>query len=163
MSFQRVAIIGLGLLGGSIGLAVRAHLPGVSTAGYDFDSAARTRGGERGLAPVVDASRVGAALDESPHRLGMVVVRREDEQRVARPVGEVHGQPGVQVGRQLLRRTGARHLQGADRCREGHVGQHDDEQQQRDRDDRPPRRHEQHRQHAQHGEQRGPAGQRHGR
>ena len=28
MSFRKVAIIGLGLLGGSIGLAVRQHLPG---------------------------------------------------------------------------------------------------------------------------------------
>ena len=31
MSFERVAIIGLGLIGGSIGLAVREHLPGVAT------------------------------------------------------------------------------------------------------------------------------------
>ncbi|QZH75409.1 MAG: prephenate/arogenate dehydrogenase family protein [Erythrobacter sp.] len=37
MSFERVAIIGLGLLGGSIGLAVREHLPGVVTVGYDSD------------------------------------------------------------------------------------------------------------------------------
>ena len=31
MTFQRVAIIGLGLLGGSIGLAVREFLPGTAT------------------------------------------------------------------------------------------------------------------------------------
>jgi len=49
MSFQRVAVIGLGLLGGSIGLAVRAHLPGVATTGYDADPAARERASERGL------------------------------------------------------------------------------------------------------------------
>jgi cyclohexadieny/prephenate dehydrogenase len=35
MKIERVAIIGLGLLGGSIGLAVREYLPGVTTSGYD--------------------------------------------------------------------------------------------------------------------------------
>lgn len=49
MSFSRVAIIGLGLLGGSIGLAVHEHLPGVATAGYDADPAVRQRASERGL------------------------------------------------------------------------------------------------------------------
>ena len=50
MSFSRVAIIGLGLLGGSIGLAVQRFLPGVATAGYDSDAAVRRRAAERGLA-----------------------------------------------------------------------------------------------------------------
>ncbi|MEO6041886.1 MAG: prephenate/arogenate dehydrogenase family protein [Croceibacterium sp.] len=50
MSFQRVAIIGLGLIGGSIGLAVREHLPEVTTRGYDSDPWVRTRGRERQLA-----------------------------------------------------------------------------------------------------------------
>jgi len=50
MSFQRVAIIGLGLLGGSIGLAVRQHLPSVTTTGYDRDPATRRRAAERKLA-----------------------------------------------------------------------------------------------------------------
>ena len=50
MSFERVAIIGLGLLGGSIGLAVAEHLPGVTTTGYDSDPAVRGRARERGLA-----------------------------------------------------------------------------------------------------------------
>ena len=49
MTFQRVAIIGLGLLGGSIGLAVREHLPGVTTTGYDADPAARARASARQL------------------------------------------------------------------------------------------------------------------
>ena len=49
MSFQRVAIIGLGLLGGSIGLAVREYLPQVLTTGYDADPATRARAAERGL------------------------------------------------------------------------------------------------------------------
>jgi cyclohexadieny/prephenate dehydrogenase len=50
VSFQRVAIVGLGLIGGSIGLAVAEHLPGVSTTGYDADPAVRRRAAERGLA-----------------------------------------------------------------------------------------------------------------
>ena len=49
MTFRRVAIIGLGLLGGSIGLAVREHLAGVATAGYDADPAVRSRARELGL------------------------------------------------------------------------------------------------------------------
>ena len=49
MTFQRIAIIGLGLLGGSIGLAVREHLPGVTTTGYDADPAARVRASARQL------------------------------------------------------------------------------------------------------------------
>jgi cyclohexadieny/prephenate dehydrogenase len=49
MSFARVAIIGLGLLGGSIGLAVREHLPDTVTTGYDRDPATRKRAAERGL------------------------------------------------------------------------------------------------------------------
>jgi cyclohexadieny/prephenate dehydrogenase len=46
---RHVAIIGLGLLGGSIGLAVREHLPGVTTTGFDADPAARKCAAERGL------------------------------------------------------------------------------------------------------------------
>ena len=53
MSFDRVAIIGLGLLGGSIGLAVRQHLPGLATVGYDSDPQVRLRAAERGLAGAI--------------------------------------------------------------------------------------------------------------
>ncbi len=53
MSFNTVAIIGLGLLGGSIGLAVRDYLPGVQTTGYDLDPATRQRAAERGLAGTI--------------------------------------------------------------------------------------------------------------
>jgi cyclohexadieny/prephenate dehydrogenase len=53
VTFQRVAIIGMGLLGGSIGLAVREHLPGVVTHGYDSDPTVRRRAAERQLADVV--------------------------------------------------------------------------------------------------------------
>ncbi len=63
MSFERVAIIGLGLLGGSIGLAVRAHLPGVVTAGYDADPATCSRAAERGLVDTVCATGGDAVAD----------------------------------------------------------------------------------------------------
>ena len=63
MAFQRVAIIGLGLLGGSIGLAVRAHLPGVTTTGYDADPAARTRAAARQLVDQVCDSSAEAVRE----------------------------------------------------------------------------------------------------
>ena len=60
MSFARVAIVGLGLIGGSIGLAVREHLPGVVTRGYDSDPAVRRRAGERALADEICDSAADA-------------------------------------------------------------------------------------------------------
>jgi cyclohexadieny/prephenate dehydrogenase len=53
VSFQRVAIIGLGLLGGSLGLALRERLPEVVTTGYDRDPATRQRAAQRGLVGTV--------------------------------------------------------------------------------------------------------------
>jgi len=61
VSFRRVAIIGLGLLGGSIGLAVQRHLPGVATAGYDSDPDVRRRAAQRGLASIICESAAEAA------------------------------------------------------------------------------------------------------
>ncbi|MGN6497336.1 MAG: prephenate/arogenate dehydrogenase family protein [Tsuneonella sp.] len=49
MSIERIAIIGLGLLGGSIGLAVAECLPGATTTGYDADPQVRRRAAERRL------------------------------------------------------------------------------------------------------------------
>lgn len=62
MSFERVAVIGLGLLGGSIGLAVQEHLPGIATTGYDADPAARRRAAERGLVGQVFDSAAEAVV-----------------------------------------------------------------------------------------------------
>jgi len=53
MSFARIAIIGLGLEGGSIGLAVHQYLPDSHTTGYDHDAATRVRAAERALVDVV--------------------------------------------------------------------------------------------------------------
>ncbi len=63
MTFQRIAIIGLGLLGGSIGLAVRAHVPGAETTGYDRDPATRLRAAERGLADRICESAAEAVRE----------------------------------------------------------------------------------------------------
>jgi cyclohexadieny/prephenate dehydrogenase len=49
MTITRVAIIGLGLLGGSIGLAVKARGLAITTTGWDRDASVRERAGLRGL------------------------------------------------------------------------------------------------------------------
>lgn len=49
MTIQSVAIIGLGLLGGSIGLAIKEHGGAISTKGYDRDADVRQRAAARGL------------------------------------------------------------------------------------------------------------------
>jgi len=63
VSFQRIAVIGLGLLGGSVGLAIKAHLPGATTTGYDADPATRVRATERGLVDQVCDSAADAVKD----------------------------------------------------------------------------------------------------
>jgi len=63
MSFQSVAVIGLGLLGGSIGLAVREYLPGVATSGFDADPATRARAASRQLVDRVCQTAAEAVAD----------------------------------------------------------------------------------------------------
>ncbi len=63
MTIQRVAIIGLGLLGGSIGLALRERAPGIVTTGFDANPHVRDVAGERGLVGTVFASPAEAARD----------------------------------------------------------------------------------------------------
>ena len=60
MTFQRVAIIGLGLLGGSIGLAVREYLPEARTTGFDLNPDTRKRAAERKLTDRVCETAVEA-------------------------------------------------------------------------------------------------------
>ena len=57
---DRVAIIGLGLLGGSIGLAVAERLPDVVTFGFDADPAVRDAARVRGLVGSVSDTIEGA-------------------------------------------------------------------------------------------------------
>ena len=56
MSIQSVAIIGLGLLGGSIGLAVQDRASDITTTGYDADADVRGKAAERGLVGTVYTS-----------------------------------------------------------------------------------------------------------
>lgn len=63
MAIERVAIIGLGLLGGSVGLAVKQFLPQVATKGFDADQAVRERARARGLVGTVCGSAAAAVAD----------------------------------------------------------------------------------------------------
>lgn len=63
MSFSNVAVIGLGLLGGSVGLAIADCMPGCATTGYDADPDVRRRAGERGLVGRVCDSAADAVAD----------------------------------------------------------------------------------------------------
>lgn len=51
--FSHVAVIGLGLLGGSVASAVNRYVPGARTTGFDADPTVRARAREIGLANVV--------------------------------------------------------------------------------------------------------------
>ena len=61
MTIRSLAIIGLGLLGGSIGLAVKARGLAVTTTGWDRDPAVRQRAAERGLVETVHDTAEAAA------------------------------------------------------------------------------------------------------
>jgi len=61
--FERIAIIGLGLLGGSIGLAVKQFMPGATTTGFDLHAANRARAAERGLTDRVRETAAEAVAD----------------------------------------------------------------------------------------------------
>ena len=63
MTISRVAIVGLGLIGGSIGLAVRENLSGVETTGWDADADVRARAAERGLVGTVCDTVAQAVAD----------------------------------------------------------------------------------------------------
>ncbi|MEM6828393.1 MAG: prephenate/arogenate dehydrogenase family protein [Pseudomonadota bacterium] len=60
MSVERVAIIGLGLLGGSIGLAIAERAPEITTTGYDRDPDVRAAAQARGLVNEVCESAANA-------------------------------------------------------------------------------------------------------
>jgi cyclohexadieny/prephenate dehydrogenase len=62
-AFRRIAIIGLGLLGGSIGLAVQEYLPATRTTGFDLDPLTRRRAAERGLVGQVCESAAEAVRE----------------------------------------------------------------------------------------------------
>lgn len=59
--FGQVTIVGLGLLGGSIGHAVQAHMPGVRVVGYDADATVRNKARDLGLTHTVAETAADAA------------------------------------------------------------------------------------------------------
>ncbi|MFN2099717.1 prephenate/arogenate dehydrogenase family protein [Altererythrobacter sp. MF3-039] len=63
MTIKRVAIVGLGLLGGSLGLALKEYCPDIVTTGYDSDPETRRRAAERGLAGTICESASGAVAE----------------------------------------------------------------------------------------------------
>ena len=64
MSIQNVAIIGLGLLGGSIGLAIKERAPEIATTGFDASDTVRERARKRGLVSHV-ADTAGEAVSNA--------------------------------------------------------------------------------------------------
>ena len=85
MSIEHVAIIGLGLLGGSIGLAVQEHLPDVTTAGFDADPQVRKRAAERALVGSVHESAAEAVAGADLVILCVPVGAMKDAARDMRP------------------------------------------------------------------------------
>ena len=69
MVFERVAIVGLGLLGGSLGLALGEHCPEIATSGFDADPKTRAQAAERGL-----VGTVAGTLDEAVADANLVVL-----------------------------------------------------------------------------------------
>ncbi|MEM7666035.1 MAG: prephenate/arogenate dehydrogenase family protein [Pseudomonadota bacterium] len=69
MTIRNVAIIGLGLLGGSIGLAIREHAPDLATTGFDRDETVRAKAAERGL-----VGTVSETIDEAVADADLVVL-----------------------------------------------------------------------------------------
>ena len=65
---RKLAIIGLGLLGGSIGLAAQESLPDLRVAGYDADPATRARARARGL-----AHHIADTATEAVHDADLVI------------------------------------------------------------------------------------------
>jgi len=63
MTIRRVAVIGLGLIGGSIGLAVRENLPDLTTTGWDADGDVRAQAAARGLVDTVGETPADAVRD----------------------------------------------------------------------------------------------------
>lgn len=63
LPFARVAVIGLGLIGGSIARAVRHHMPTVALSGHDADPAVRARAAELDLVDDLADSAGAAVID----------------------------------------------------------------------------------------------------
>lgn len=67
--FDQVAIVGLGLLGGSIGHAVQAAMPGTVVVGFDADADVRAKARDLGL-----AHRIAETAQEAAHGSDLVIL-----------------------------------------------------------------------------------------
>ncbi|MFN3990151.1 MAG: prephenate/arogenate dehydrogenase family protein [Erythrobacter sp.] len=82
---HRVAIIGLGLLGGSIGLAIRARVPQITTTGYDRSAEVRAEAAALGLVGVVHDTPEAAVADADLVILCVPVGAMEEAARAIAP------------------------------------------------------------------------------
>jgi len=85
MTITRVAIIGLGLLGGSIGLAVKARAHHLTTTGWDRDPSVRERAAARGLVGTVYETPENAVAEADLVILCVPVGAMEDAARAIAP------------------------------------------------------------------------------
>lgn len=114
--FRSVAIIGLGLLGGSIGLAVREFLPEVRTTGFDVSPEHRARAAERGLVDRVCDDACDAVRDADcvifcvpPGVMGEAAAAVADAVRADAVVSDV-GSCKVSVAKALAEALPGRHV-----------------------------------------------------
>lgn len=85
MTIERVAIIGLGLLGGSIGLAIAERAPRLLTTGFDRAPDVRAAASERGLVNSVCETAAEAVADADLVILCVPVGAMEDSARDLAP------------------------------------------------------------------------------
>ncbi|MEO0590698.1 MAG: prephenate/arogenate dehydrogenase family protein [Pseudomonadota bacterium] len=85
MTIERVAIIGLGLLGGSIGLAIAERAEDIVTTGYDQDPSVRDAARTRGLVNVVCESAAEAVATADLVILCVPVGAMEEAARALAP------------------------------------------------------------------------------
>ena len=85
MTFRRIAIIGLGLLGGSIGLAIREGLPGARTTGWDRDPEVREAASRRELVHRLAETAEEAVADADLVILCVPVGAMEEAARIIAP------------------------------------------------------------------------------
>ncbi|WP_432201796.1 prephenate/arogenate dehydrogenase family protein [Erythrobacter sp. W53] len=84
-NITRIAIIGLGLLGGSLGLALAERAPNIVTTGYDGDADVRARAAERGLVGQVCDTAEDAAAEADLVILCVPVGAMEEAARAIAP------------------------------------------------------------------------------
>ncbi len=84
-AIRSVAIIGLGLLGGSIGLAIKARAPKITTTGYDRSPDVRAEAAARGLVGAVHETPEAAVKDADLVILCVPVGAMEEAARAIAP------------------------------------------------------------------------------